>query len=43
MTPGANADGYWGGHDVVQHIQGIAQLLKDVHPGCDITLVFANP
>ena len=42
MEPGKNADGYWGGQDVVKHLQNVIPLLQQIHPNCQLVFVFDN-
>jgi hypothetical protein len=42
ITPGKNSDGYWTNDDLVKQIEDIDELVKHLHPDCDIVYLFDN-
>ena len=42
ITPGKNSDGYWTNDDLVKQIEDIDELVKYLHPDCDIVYLFDN-
>jgi hypothetical protein len=42
MEPGKNADGYWGGRDVVLHLRKVVPMLQKIHPNKQLLFIFDN-
>ena len=42
ITPGKNSDGYWTNGDLVKQLEDIDELVKHLHPDCEIVYLFDN-